>query len=350
MSSSKTSTLNWRRSVRSGLLITRTRPSGVVSQTVSSGRDDLLAVEHAVGPDRRPVFARPELVRALDRAAAALLDQAHEHPGALRLHDQGDGLLVVRVEVPVHRVGVHEDQVVLLPVVADGRRGSRSRRPRGCRRRPRSGGRARGWSSAGAARRSAPAGSGSGTPRHRGRCATRCGTARSRRSGPPWRRRRRPSRPAPASAASCACAELGRDRRSREVSPRTKTRPFLPMSFSPSPAMTAEMWLDRLRHMPQRRQRMRCHPELASLDVREGPQGRGSRDEPTAILMVPQGLPRMQRSYQCVGVGFPTAAQPSLARHRTFGARPGARACDWRQMLGPLALDDPVVIRLASSA
>src|SRR5256885_13098325 len=36
---------------------------------------------------------------------------------AFGLHHQGDGLLVVRVEMPVHRVGVHEDQVALLPVV-----------------------------------------------------------------------------------------------------------------------------------------------------------------------------------------------------------------------------------------
>ena len=67
---------------------------------------------------RRPVLARAELVLALDRAAAALLDQAHEHPGALGLDDEGDGLLVVRVEVPVDRVGVDEGQVAGLPVVA----------------------------------------------------------------------------------------------------------------------------------------------------------------------------------------------------------------------------------------
>jgi len=99
-------------------LITRIRPSRVVSQTVSAGADDLLAVQHAVGPDVRPVLAGPELLGALHRPAAALLDQPHEHPGALGLHDQSDGLLVVRVEVPVHRVGVHQDEVVLLPLVA----------------------------------------------------------------------------------------------------------------------------------------------------------------------------------------------------------------------------------------
>ena len=124
------------------------------------GGDDLLAVQHARSPDQTPLRAVLELVRPLDRAAAALLDQAEEHPRALGLHDQRDGLLPVRVEVPVHRVGVHEDQVALLPVVALVVVDLVAAARRGCRTRPRSGGRGRCSSSPAAAPRSAPGWSG----------------------------------------------------------------------------------------------------------------------------------------------------------------------------------------------
>src|SRR5581483_4794386 len=69
-------------------------------------------------PDLAPFLARPEPLLVVERSAAPLLDQAEVHPRRLRLHHQGLRRLVAVVEVTVHRVGVDDDEVAGLPVVA----------------------------------------------------------------------------------------------------------------------------------------------------------------------------------------------------------------------------------------
>ena len=121
---------------------------------------------------------------------------------------------------------MHDDQVAGLPVVALVVVDLVALCPRGCRRRPRSGGRGRGSTCRPGSRRSAPGCSASGTGRRPGRCATTCANLPSRPSGRPSRRRRRPRR--------CARAALrAAPRRNSfspycsELIPRRNTRPFL---------------------------------------------------------------------------------------------------------------------------
>ena len=94
------------------LAVARRLPDGV------GRRHDLLALLDAVRPDLAPVLARAELLLVVDLAAAALLDQAEVHPRRLRLHHERLRGLVAVVEVPVDGVGVHDDEVARLPVVA----------------------------------------------------------------------------------------------------------------------------------------------------------------------------------------------------------------------------------------
>jgi hypothetical protein len=95
---------------------TRTFPSRVVSQTVSAGLTTFLRCS-TPSVQIWPQSSRgPNLV--VDGAAAALLDEAEVHPRRLRLHHERLRRLVAVVEVAVHRVGVDDDEVAGLPVVA----------------------------------------------------------------------------------------------------------------------------------------------------------------------------------------------------------------------------------------
>src|SRR6266540_4182530 len=81
--------------------------------------DDLLLGFPAGTPELRPLLPRTEACLVRERRGSSLLDEAEDHPRRLCLHHQreralGRGAVVVLVLA----VGVDDDEVVLLPLVA----------------------------------------------------------------------------------------------------------------------------------------------------------------------------------------------------------------------------------------